>query len=323
MVRHHSCSRRGVGTDRVRVLTWPVHGSYLMYLASANVDLVVVVGRPDELQGYPPNVLAVSGRDLESVGADVILYQSVEHWRDRSRLLPARLLSAPSVYVEHDPPREHPTDTRHPAADVPDLLLVHVTHYNALMWDAGSTRTTVIEHGVPDPGIRYDGSLARGIVIINDLDTRGRRLGRDLFERLRERIPLDLVGMNAERLGGLGEVKLSQLPAFISRYRFVFSPMRYTSLGLAILEAMAVGLPVVGLSTTELPRVIRDGVNGYLSADPEELAGRMEALLADIRLARRIGEAGRQTVRERYGLDRFGRDWTRLFRQLAGRPEES
>ena len=66
-----------------------------------------------------------------------------------------------------------------------------------------------------------------------------------------------------------------------------------TSLGLAILEAMAVGVPVVGLATTELPRAIRDGESGYLSNDPDELVARMEALLADHDLARRIGAAGR------------------------------
>ena len=45
-------------------------------------------------------------------------------------------------------------------ADRDDLLLVHVTHFNDLMWDAGSTATTVVEHGIVDPGHRYTGELA-------------------------------------------------------------------------------------------------------------------------------------------------------------------
>ena len=44
---------------------------------------------------------------------------------------------------------------RHPVADRDDLLLVHVTHFNALFWDAGATPTRVIEHGIVDPGARY------------------------------------------------------------------------------------------------------------------------------------------------------------------------
>ena len=303
-------------TPRPRVLTWPVHGSYLTYMAAADVDFVVVA--EDGIEGYPANVVPVTRKALARLDADVVLYQSHDHWLHRTSLLPHHLLAVPAVMVEHDPPREHPTDTRHPAADE-DLLLVHVTHYNALMWDTASTRTTVIEHGVPEPGVEYDGRLRRGIVVINGLHWRGRRLGRDLFERLRSEVPLDLIGMESELLGGLGEVKLDRLPAFLARYRFFFSPMRYTSLGLAILEAMAIGIPVVALPTTELPRVVRDGQNGFLSADPDVLVDRMRTLLADHGLARRIGAAGRATIRERYGLDRFARDWTRVLVSAAGR----
>jgi glycosyltransferase involved in cell wall biosynthesis len=304
--------------DRPRVLTWPVHGSYLQYLALATeADFLVVESEPGELSGYPPNVIGVPPDRLEALDADVVLYQTLDHWNDRGRLLPERLHRAPSAYLEHDPPRQHPTDTRHPAADSGIGVVVHVTHYNALMWDTGASPTTVIEHGVPDPGIGYDGSLARGIVVINDLATRGRRLGRDVFEDLRTHVPLDLVGMKSELLGGLGEVKLPELPRFLARYRFCFSPIRYTSLGLGILEAMAVGLPVVGLATTELPSVIRDGENGYVSNDRATVIERMRELLADRELARRIGGAGQETVRARFGLDRFGREWAELFRALA------
>jgi Glycosyl transferases group 1 len=304
---------------RPRVLTWPVHGSYLQYLAlGADVELLVVESVPGELSGYPPNVTGVPAGRLTEVDADVVLYQALEHWSERERLLPARLLRAPSAYLEHDPPREHPTDTRHPAADSDVRAVVHVTHYNALMWDTGGSPATVIEHGVPDPRVQYDGRLARGIVVINDLATRGRRLGRDVFEDLREDVPLDLVGMNAAALGGLGEVKLPELPPFVARYRFCFSPIRYTSLGLGILEAMAVGVPVIGMATTELPSVIRDGENGYVSNDRSILVERMRALLADRELAGRIGRAGRETVRARYGIERFGRDWTDLLGSLAG-----
>ena len=37
---------------------------------------------------------------------------------------------------------------------------MHVTHFNALMWDNGRAPVHVVEHGIPDPGRLYDGMLA-------------------------------------------------------------------------------------------------------------------------------------------------------------------
>ena len=150
------------------------------------------------------------------------------------------------------------------------------------MWDPGPTPTVVIEHGVAVPeGIRYDGRLPRGIVVINDLATRGRRLGADVFLAARREVPLDLVGMNATRLDGIGEVRRPDLAAFESRYRFFFNPIRYTSLGLAVCEAMMLGMPVVGLATTELSTVIENGTSGYVDTDVVALVTCMEKLLQD------------------------------------------
>ena len=108
---------------------------------------------------------------------------------------------------------------------------------------------------VPDDA-RYSGHLERGITVVNGLAQRGRRLGLDVFLEAREQVPLDLVGMASEELGGLGEVPPPELARTMAAYRFYFHPVRYTSLGLSLCEAMTVGLPVVGLATTELPTVI-------------------------------------------------------------------
>jgi glycosyltransferase involved in cell wall biosynthesis len=76
---------------------------------------------------------------------------------------------------------------------------------------------------------------------------------------------------------------------------------------------MTIGMPVVALATTELPTVIENGVNGFISCDPEELIDRMQQLIDDPELARRLGDAARQTARERFGFDRFAADWNDAF----------
>jgi glycosyltransferase involved in cell wall biosynthesis len=131
-------------------------------------------------------------------------------------------------------------------------------------------------------------------------------------------VPLDLVGMGAEEMDGLGEVQHAQLPAFAAQYRFLFNPIRYTSLGLAVLEAMMVGLPVVALATTEVSTVIENGRSGYIDTNVDALIGRMQELLREPALARELGEGARQRALDRFHIARFVRDWNDTFAQVTG-----
>jgi hypothetical protein len=246
------------------------------------------------------------------------LYQHREHWdNDRLSVLSEAQRALPRVYLEHDPPQRNAFSERH-WVDDGETPIVHVTHFNRLMWDCGENPTHVVEHGVLVPeGVHYTGELARGIVVINNLRSRGRRLGADIYAELRERVPLDLVGMDAEAAGGLGEIGNLDLAAFTARYRFFFNPIRWTSLGLAIVEAMTIGMPIVGLATTELVSVIRNGENGVIATDTAPLVDAMQSLLADPALAKHLGDGARRTARERFGIGRFVDDWCRLLREVA------
>ena len=169
------------------------------------------------------------------------------------------------------------------------------------------------------PDVRYSGELERGLVVVNGLAGRGRRLGADVVARVRDQVPLDLVGMGSEEAGGLGEVPHDRLPAFEARYRFFFNPIRYTSLGLAVCEAMMIGMPILGLATTEMVTAVENGVSGYVHTDVRCLVERMHELLADPAEARRLGEGARRQARERFRIERFVDDWLDVFRLVTGR----
>jgi glycosyltransferase involved in cell wall biosynthesis len=188
------------------------------------------------------------------------------------------------------------------------------------MWDSGRTPTCVIEHGVMVPKtVTYTGELQRGLVVANGLRTRGRRLGADIFQQARQAVPLDLVGMDAKSLGGIGEVPHAELAAFQSRYRFFFHPVRYTSLGLAVCEAMMLGLPIVGLATTELATVIENGVSGYVDTNLERLIEQMQELLDDPEKAARLGRNAREQAQSRFNIQRFTQDWHQAFERAINR----
>ena len=311
---------------RLKILTWHTHGAYLYYLSQAPHDFYVL-SKPDRPPGYGgrcghmpwgDNVIDLPVGAAKDAEFDCILFQDDEQYlRDQHLYLSEAQRHLPKIYLEHDPPREHPTEMRH-FVDDPAMLLVHVTPFNALMWDSGSTPVRVIEHGVIAPrDVAYRGELERGIVVINHLGKRGRRLGGDIFTRARREVPLDLVGMGAEEMGGIGEILHAQLPAFISRYRFFYNPIRYTSLGLAVIEAMMIGMPIVALATTEMATVIDNGVSGYIDTDESKLIDCMKALLDDAMLARRLGEQARRYALERFHIRRFCADWDTAFRLIT------
>lgn len=197
-------------------------------------------------------------------------------------------------------------------------MLVHVTPYNALMWDNGRTPHRIVEHGVkPLLELPWTGETARGLVVVNHLLQRGRRLGADIYQGVAEQVPLMLVGMASQDLGGAGEVPQFELPGVMAAHRFFFHPIRHTSLGLAVIEAMMAGLPVVGLATTELVTVIDSGRNGYIDTRLPRLVGAMRTLLRERGLAAEWGMAGQRTARDRFGIDRFVHDWLAVIDEVV------
>lgn len=82
-------------------------------------------------------------------------------------------------------------------------------------------------------------------------------------------------------------------------------PSRSEGLPLAILEAMAVGLPVVASCVGGIPEAVINGQTGILVAkeSPGELADALEALASDVALRKSMGEQGRLRALEMFALD--------------------
>ncbi|HYP48522.1 MAG TPA: glycosyltransferase family 4 protein [Thermoleophilaceae bacterium] len=311
----------------MKVLLWHVHGSWTTALVQGSHEylLPLVPDRGPEGRGraqtwdWPASAREVTLEDAREAEVDLVLLQRPEELDGLcERWLGGRRpgVDVPAVYVEHNAPQGRITDMRHPAADRPELNLVHVTHFNHLFWDAGSTPARVIEHGVVDPGYRYTGELARAAVVINEARRRGRVTGTDLLPRLNGRVPIDLFGMDAEALGGIENPPQHELHGEMARRRVYLHPIRWTSLGLSLIEAMHLGMPVVALATTEAPEAVPPEA-GVVSTDVEVLAGAVRRLVADPDEARTMGKAARAAALDRYSLERFLQDWDRLLEEVA------
>lgn len=309
----------------MKVFLWHIHGGYTNSFVRGGHEYLVPVlpdRGPDGLGrsrtfDWPDSVVEVTPDEARDAEVDVLILQRPEELELAERWLgrkPGR--DVPALYLEHSLPQGRIGEMRHPAADRADLLLVHVTHFNELFWDAGTTATRVIEHGIVDPGYRYSGELARAAVVVNEPVRRGRVTGTDLLPALNGQVPIDLFGMGTDELGGLGDVKPPHLWDEMARRRVYVHPIRWTSLGFSLLEAMHLGMPVVALATTEAVEAV-PAEAGILSTRVETLANGIRRLVDHPGDARRSGQAGRAAVLARYGLDRFLAEWDELLAEVA------
>ncbi len=309
----------------MRILLWHVHGSWTTSLVQgAHTFLVPVLpGRgPDGLGraatwDWPASVEEVTPDQAAGTDIDIVILQRptelaslAERW---TRRRPGR--DVPAVYVEHNTPEGPVAGAVHPAAGRPDITVVHVTHFNQLFWDTGRAPSTVIEHGVVDPGHRYRGTLPHAAVVINDPVSRGRVTGTDLLAAFRTVGRCDLFGMRSEPLGGQ-DLPQSQLHGAMAERRLYLHLNRWTSLGLSLIEAMHLGMPVVAVEATAIREAVPDDA-GIVSTRVSALRSGMRRLLSDPDEAAALGRRARQVALERFGLERFLEDWDRLLERVA------
>jgi glycosyltransferase involved in cell wall biosynthesis len=310
----------------MNVFVWHVHGSWMTAFVQGEHTyyVPVVPDRGPEGRGraqtwdWPANVVEVDRATAATLPVDVVVLQRPIEAEWTPDWLGGRVpgRDVPAVYVEHDTPRTDVPASRHPFADRDSLTIAHVTHFNDVFWDCGSTRVRVIEHGVVDPGYHYTGELARTAAVINEARRRGRVAGTDLLARFGRVAPIDLFGMDAAALGGIENLPQAQLFADVPRRRVYLHPYRWTSLGLSLLEAMLLGMPVVALGTTEAFEAVPPDA-GVVSTDIAVLLDGLERFHRDPAAAREAGRFARAYARERYGVARFLRDWDALLGEVC------
>ena len=315
----------------MRILLWHVHGGWTDAFVQGDHDYLFPTDAERGPWGlgrggrdWPANAQELSFDEVRDADIDIVVLQRLEEIDLAERLLRRRLgVEVPAVFVEHNTPKVEAVTSRHPLADRSDLPIVHVTHFNDLVWDCGRAPTIVIEHGIPDPGAGYVGTIARMAVVVNEPVRRWRITGTDLLPRFAEAGGIDAFGMGVDRLpaafdppiedlAAVGELPPAGLRAELPQRRLYLHLPRWTSLGLSLLEAMHLGMPVVALQTTEAARAVPPGA-GFLSTNVDELVAAARMLLDDPDAAREIGVIARQAALDRYGLARFLRDWDTLL----------
>jgi glycosyltransferase involved in cell wall biosynthesis len=139
---------------------------------------------------------------------------------------------------------------------------------------------------------------------------------------------LDSMRAQVNALGLDGRIRLlgfvSEPSAWYETAQVYFQPSLRESHGIAVLEAMAHGLPCVVADTGGLPESVVDGETGYVCppADSAGFVGRITELLGDYALCERMGTAGRQRVESCFSEEIQEQKIMALYERLVNRQGE-
>ena len=157
----------------------------------------------------------------------------------------------------------------------------------------------------------------------------------DIFAKIRETVParLVLVGDGPDRpraLARAAELGLREHVLFVGRHAapeellscadLFLLPSASESFGLAALEAMACGAPVITSTTGGLPEVIEDGVSGHLFpiGELDRMAEAGVRILTDREHAKALSAAGLKVATERFSIDAVVPKYEALYERVLG-----
>jgi glycosyltransferase involved in cell wall biosynthesis/predicted TPR repeat methyltransferase len=166
----------------------------------------------------------------------------------------------------------------------------------------------------------YTGDIAEVLRVGNSMRARDLMFDVDFQERVCEGIPNRVVGFDPEIPGAKPSDSFDDLLDTYRRLRCLLHVTREDfedGYNLAMLEAMACGMPVVSLANRMSP--LTHGVDGFVSHDADELRACVNRLLDDRDLAHEIGRKGRETVERKFPIGDFVARWRETLEKAADR----
>ncbi len=160
----------------------------------------------------------------------------------------------------------------------------------------------------------YTGEIERVLRVGNGLKERDIMLGYSVQERILDGIPSTVLGLNPSIEAAIMPKSWDEYREYLRTYRVYLNTTLHPhedGYNLAMLEAMATGMPVVSISNPSTP--LTNGENGFVSDDELYLKEMTIELLNDPIKARRIGQMARETVRQMFPIERFIKRWRELL----------
>jgi glycosyltransferase involved in cell wall biosynthesis len=141
----------------------------------------------------------------------------------------------------------------------------------------------------------------------------GERVNANVTHALEAQIAREGLGDLVRLVGAVEDIE----PFLSAADIFVF-PSLSESMGMALLEAMASGLPVVSTDVGGVAEAVEDGIQGLLvpPADPQALAQQIARMLDNPEASREMGRRAREIAVERFSTGAIADKQVRLYREM-------
>lgn len=197
------------------------------------------------------------------------------------------------------------------------LGLVHVVFISPYARSDWGLAGTTIDQGINlDEMGPYEGTEPSLLTVGNMLHRE--HFAFDYLMQIGKQVPVRIFGENPRIPGCRPSKNWDELRSSYNHHRAYLNLTCEPENGynLAMLEAMASGMPVISLKHPSTP--IRNGENGFLVENVSEAVERGKELIANRELARRLGENARETVKSKFSLNAFKKRWNDLLAQCTG-----
>jgi glycosyltransferase involved in cell wall biosynthesis len=315
----------------LNILTCPTHEAYEVGLAKTEHQFYAwrAEGIKNWETKYRPLPSNYHLLDPEQKGQQIPLHVDIDLVLSQNKFgqyqilhQVAQQLNLPLISLEHTLPMPNWSKAQlHNLRHMQGKVNLFISEYSREVWGWDNTNADIIHHGIDTDLFKPDDNIERrkvALSAVNDWINRDWCCGFRLWTQItgwphKQIIPIDVIGNTP----GLS-LPAKTIEELISKYQtsIIFLNTSIVSpIPTSMLEAMACGCAIVSTNNCMIPEVIKHGINGFLSNDSGELRSYVIQLLRDEKLARRMGEAARKTIVDKYNLSNFINNWNEIFRR--------
>lgn len=342
MQNKHETILRAINNDsgKFNILTFPTHEAYQSNWATLPHTFYLFQGegiKPwnNNYRQLPKNHILLDGSEGQlrpDMKIDIVLSQNKFGQYQVARQIAAHL-NTPLISIEHTLPfPKWPAKQREQMTKMRGDIDVFISKYSIQEWgfDPNDPKIKVIHHGIntttfspldnadQDIRRRFERDNKFILTVVNDWINRDWCCGWSIFSRVAKGLPVRPLGDTP----GFSKPAES-VQHLVKEYQtcgVFLNTSTISPVPTALLEAMSCGCPIVTTATCQIPSIIENGVNGFISNDEEYLRDRLHWCLDNPKEARdTIGKAARETILAKFNLKNHLQDWNDVFKEVYGK----